>query len=96
MFPRMLYRVLEDGKPLDFLGEVNDPDTRVVTTPAEFREAISEGWLCHPLRSEHEKEIGGLLEQTKPKAKPEPKPEPKSEPKESLVKQIKGKLKAKG
>lgn len=70
MFPMMLYRILEDGKALNFLGEANDRDTKIVNNIAELEEALDADWLCHPLMSEHDKQVKGLRAQIKATKKP--------------------------
>ena len=53
-FPMMLYRVIEDGKPLNF----DDPkDSLTVSNVSQLEKALDEGWLCHPGTKEHEIEV---------------------------------------
>lgn len=70
MFPMMLYRILEDGKALTFLGEANDRDTKIVNSMTELETALDAGWLCHPLMSEHDKQIKELRAQIEATKKP--------------------------
>lgn len=57
-FPRMLFRLVEDGKPLDF----EDPkNTLTVYSLPELEKALDDGWLVHPL---HESEKGVASHQT--------------------------------
>jgi hypothetical protein len=50
-YPRMVYRLVEEGEPLDMMDPKN---YKVVQSEAEFEEAMKEGWLCHSSKAEHD------------------------------------------
>ena len=53
-FPRMLYRLIEEGQPLQFEGP---GDTKTVNTFSELEQALAEDWLISPLHSAHKEQL---------------------------------------